>query len=215
MRYHRDDVVRRALEVLDTWGLADLSMRRLAGELGVQPSALYHHVADKQTLLGLVADEVLARGRRHDTLGGAGEWDEQVAARCRALRDAVLAFRDGAELVATARSFGLGALGPERELTALLTGAALPDDLARTASRTLVHFVLGHAGDEQTHLQADSAGALGGTTHDGGPHEVSDFEPGLAIVLDGIRAHVAGTVATPARPAAGPGRAGGGGRGPS
>ncbi len=190
MRYHRDDVVRRALEVLDTWGLADLSMRRLAGELGVQPSALYHHVADKQTLLGLVADEVLGRGRRPPALS-SGRWDEQVAERCRALRDATLAYRDGAELVATARSFGLGALTPERDLTALLAGAGLSDDLARTAARTLVHFVLGHAGDEQTHLQADSVGALSGTRGgQGGPREVSDFEPGLAIVLDGIRARV-------------------------
>ena len=56
MRYHRDDVVARALEVLDTYGLGDLTMRRLGTELGVQPSALYHHFATKQLLLAAVAD---------------------------------------------------------------------------------------------------------------------------------------------------------------
>ncbi|MFC6344543.1 TetR family transcriptional regulator, partial [Nocardioides hankookensis] len=64
MRYHREDVVDRALVVLDTYGLADLTMRRLGTELGVQPSALYHHFPNKQRLLAAVAYEVLARGRR-------------------------------------------------------------------------------------------------------------------------------------------------------
>ena len=51
MRYRRGDIVERAVLVLDQFGLADLSMRRLAAELGLQPSALYHHVASKQELL--------------------------------------------------------------------------------------------------------------------------------------------------------------------
>ena len=104
------------------------------------------------------------------------------------LREAVLAYRDGAEVVATARAFGLGAGGPERELAGLLSAAGLDERLVRTAARTLVHFVLGHAGDEQTHLQADSAGALGPAA---GPRAEADFDAGLAIVLDGIRVRVA------------------------
>ena len=64
MRNHRGDVVERALHVLDRYGLADLTMRRLATELGVQPSALYHHFPNKQALLAAVADEVLRRGHR-------------------------------------------------------------------------------------------------------------------------------------------------------
>ncbi|MER2093167.1 MAG: TetR family transcriptional regulator, partial [Saccharopolyspora rectivirgula] len=48
MRYHRGDVVDRAIAVLDEYGLESLTMRRLAAELGVQPSALYHHVPNKQ-----------------------------------------------------------------------------------------------------------------------------------------------------------------------
>lgn len=186
MAHHRDDVVRHALEVLDTYGLADLTMRRLAAGLGVQPSALYHHVADKQTLLGLVADEILARGRRPAPVGGP--WDAVVGARCGELRDAVLAYRDGAEVVATARAFGLGAGSAERDLVGALAGAGLGPTLERTAARTLVHFVLGHATDEQTHLQADSAGALPGSD---GPRAASDFEAGLALVLDGVRVRVA------------------------
>ena len=88
MRYHRGDVVDRALVVLDGYGLADLTMRRLGGELGVQPSALYHHFPNKQSLLAAVADELLERGRRTPRPSG---WDARVEAVCTELRDAMLA----------------------------------------------------------------------------------------------------------------------------
>jgi TetR/AcrR family tetracycline transcriptional repressor len=183
VRYHRADVVDRALAVLDTYGLADLTMRRIGGELGVQPSALYHHFPNKQSLLAAVADEILARGRRHVTSGQRpAAWDARVKAVCTELRDAMLAYRDGAELVATVRSFGLGAATPYDELAAALADGGLDRSLVPTAARTLLHFVFGHAVDEQTHLQAGSAGAIGQE-----PRESSDFALGLQIVVDGIR----------------------------
>jgi TetR/AcrR family tetracycline transcriptional repressor len=179
VRYHRATVVEQALGVLDAYGLADLTMRRLGAELGVQPSALYHHFATKQLLLAAVADEILARGPR-----GARPvaWDERVAAVCSELREAMLAYRDGAELVATAYSFGLGAAAPYDELVAALGDGGLDPGLVPTAARTLLHFVFGHVTDEQTHLQAGSAGAI-----DDQPRGSSDFGLGLAIMLDGIR----------------------------
>jgi AcrR family transcriptional regulator len=180
MRYHREDVVQRAIVVLDTYGLADLTMRRLGAELGVQPSALYHHFANKQSLLAAVADEILARGRRASS--EQLPWDARVLAVCAELRDAMLAYRDGAEVVATVHAFGLGAQAPGRELEAALADGGLGPDLRRTAARTLLHYVFGHVSEEQTHLQASSAGAI-----DGPPASESDFELGLAIVMDGIR----------------------------
>ncbi len=182
MRYHRADVVDQALGVLDAYGLADLTMRRLGSELGVQPSALYHHFANKQPLLAAVADEILARGP-HAPRPDA--WDERVAATCTELRDAMLAYRDGAELVATAYSFGLGATTPYDDLVDALADGGLDPELVPVAARTLLHFVFGHVTDEQTHLQAGSAGAI-----EDGPRTESDFAAGLGIVLDGIRVSV-------------------------
>ncbi len=187
MRYHRADVVDRALDVLDRYGLADLTMRRLGAELGVRPSALYHHVASKQVLLAAVADELLARGRRPRT---ATTWDARVAEVCAELRDAMLAYRDGAEVVATVHAFGLGATEPGEAITEALQDAGLAREVVTTATRTLLHFVFGHAADEQTHLQAGSAGAIPGE-----PREGSDFGLGLALVLDGIRVRVPGASA--------------------
>src|SRR3546814_17178592 len=88
-------------------------MRRLCSELGVQPSALYHHFANKQTLLAALADEILERGRRERSASG---WDAKVLELGRELRDAMLAWRDGAELVATVHAFGLGSARPAEDL---------------------------------------------------------------------------------------------------
>lgn len=192
-RNNRADVVDRALDVLDRFGLADLTMRRLGAELGVRPSALYHHVASKQVLLAAVADEVLLRGPRHPR---PEAWHGAVAAVCSELRDAMLAYRDGAELVATVRAFGLGAHTPYDELVALLAGAGLPAATAEVGATTLLHFVLGHTVDEQTHLQAGSAGAI-----DAPPRESSSFALGLELVLDGLRTRLATRPARRARPA--------------
>jgi AcrR family transcriptional regulator len=189
VRHHREDVVARALVVLDQYGLADLTMRRLGTELGVQPSALYHHFANKQVLLAAVADEILARGAR--PLPDAG-WEERTRTSCHALRDACLAWRDGAEVVATARAFGLGGQAPYDELVGVLTGGGVGEELAATAARTLLHYVLGHVMDEQLQRQAGSAGALHAGASDPLTHDhTADVTTGVDLVLTGLRARVA------------------------
>ena len=59
MQLHKRDVVEAATAILDNYGIADLTMRRLARELNVSPGALYWHFANKQQLLGAVADRIL------------------------------------------------------------------------------------------------------------------------------------------------------------
>lgn len=187
MRHRREDVVDRALLVLDRHGLPDLTMRRLATELGVQPSAIYHHFADKQTLLAAVADQILERGARPLP---EGAWDDRARAACLVLRDACLAWRDGAEVVATARAFGLGGAAPHAGLVEVLGEGLGDEELAATAARTLVHFVLGHATDEQLRRQAGSAGAL--EADDLERDFTAEVTTGVDLVLAGLRARVAG-----------------------
>lgn len=183
MRYRRADIVGRAVDILDRHGLADLSMRRIAAELGLQPSALYHHFASKQELLAAVADELLARGSRPDAVDGS--WDVEVVALSRELRDAMLAYRDGAELVATVHAFGLGVRAPADRLTAALSGGGFDHSFARAAAMTVLHFVFGHVSDEQTQLQANSVGAIDVDPADGS--RGGSFDLGLSLILDGIR----------------------------
>jgi TetR/AcrR family tetracycline transcriptional repressor len=189
MRYHRTDIVERAIGVLDLYGLPDLSMRRIAGELGLQPSALYHHFDSKQALLAAVADELLVRGARADV--PTEPWDVRVVALSRELRDAMLAYRDGAELIATVHAFGLGAAAPAERLTAAIVGGGFDEEFAGSAATTILYFVFGHVSDEQTHLQANSVGAIDAPV-DGGSSE--SFELGLSLILDGIRLRVPASV---------------------
>ena len=183
MRYHRSDVVARAIEVLDEYGLESLTMRRLASELGVQPSALYHHVPNKQSLLAAVADEILQRGGRPRR---AERWDRRAIEICAELRDAMLAYRDGAEVVVTAHTFGLGAGEPATALRSALGDGGLPGDLVDVGTRAILHLVFGHTVEEQTAMQAASAGAI-----DRNPDGGGDFERSLELLLDGLRARVA------------------------
>lgn len=176
-RYRREDVVAHALELLEHGGLPDLTMRRLGADLGVQPSALYHHFANKQSLLAAMADSLLAQV----AWPRGGDWQDRAAATCEALREALLSRRDGAELVATVWSFGLGAEAPYTLLVETLDDLGDLGDLAPTAARTLLHFVYGHALDEQTRRQAAEAGAIEVDLRE------SDFEVGLGIVLAGLQ----------------------------
>jgi DNA-binding transcriptional regulator YhcF (GntR family) len=52
----RDDVVRAAIAVADAEGLATLSMRRIAAELGIPTMSLYQHVASKEDLVTHMID---------------------------------------------------------------------------------------------------------------------------------------------------------------
>jgi len=166
-----DDVVSGALEVLDSHGLEFCSMRRVAGHLGIQPSALYHHVPDKQTLLALMADEIVAGV----VVPSAGSIEQRAETVCRSLRSAMLAIRDGADVVATASAFRLGASRVEAELAQVLGD--------RIGARTLLLFVFGHAQATQMHQLASSVGVIEPDS------DLDDsFDRGLHIVLAGLAA---------------------------
>jgi AcrR family transcriptional regulator len=53
-------VLDAAVAVADREGLAALTMRSLAGELGVKPMSLYHHVSSKDEILDAIVDAVFA-----------------------------------------------------------------------------------------------------------------------------------------------------------
>jgi len=56
----RDQVVAAAQRTMTERGVAGLSLRAVAAELGVAPNAIYSHVADKDALVDAVLDDVLA-----------------------------------------------------------------------------------------------------------------------------------------------------------
>lgn len=184
-RHDRDGVVDTALDLLDRVGLPDLSMRRLATELGVQPSALYWHFDSKQELLAAVADRILAR--IPDTL--ATVEPERALAAAQSVRDALLTYRDGAEVVMSTHALGLGS-GRARDVLVTALGAG-PD--AEEGADVLLQFILGHTLLVQQRLHAQSYGAAAdqGTQDPSGSIE-NTFDAGIRTFLAGLRSPAGG-----------------------
>ena len=84
----RDAIVTAAVQLLDREGLAALSMRRLAEELGTGAASLYWHVGSKDGLLDLVFDHVIGEGKVPDP--DPDRWQEQLKEVARAQRAASL-----------------------------------------------------------------------------------------------------------------------------
>jgi TetR/AcrR family tetracycline transcriptional repressor len=186
---NKTDILTGSLAILDEYGLADLTMRRLATALKVQPGALYWHFPDKQTLLGAVADRILAPLEEPVPVG---EWADQLTELAYRLRDALLAHRDGAELVsATYASRLTTSKVREKMVSALIRGGLARAD-AELGAYTLLYYILGHTVDEQSRMQMDSAGAL---PDDASPlYETPDttarFDFGLQLFVSGVRARL-------------------------
>lgn len=177
MALTRTAIVTTALGILDDYGLADLSMRRIAGALGAAPAALYWHFANKQSLLAGLAAELLTGlrgpdGLRRDSLTG---W-------CIDLRDRLLAHRDGAELVSSVLAMRLLEVSPVDLLTGSLVDSGFPEHHAGPAAALVVHFVLGHTLDRQGYAQSLQLGIAGPP----GPDPDTAFTYGLALLVGAL-----------------------------
>lgn len=73
----RDRIVDSALALAKEYGLAAVSMRRLAKELDVQPMSLYYHIPSRAVLMVLMAERSIASVSPAPT---AAAWDDQLVA---------------------------------------------------------------------------------------------------------------------------------------
>ena len=184
MALTRDHVVSTAVELLRRYGLADLSMRRLARELDVQPGAIYWHVASKQELLVEVAAALLAE------LPGVREevpQSEALAALVElatAVRAALAPVPDAADVVGMAYAAERGSVTALRELRGLVGRAGVPADSCDAVTDLLVHHILGSVALEQNERLAQ-AGDAGRAGRDGA--EVArSFAVGLEVIVRGL-----------------------------
>jgi TetR/AcrR family tetracycline transcriptional repressor len=145
----RGQIVAAALDLLDEAGLDGLTLRQLAGRLGIRAPTLYWHVRDKRELLDLLAaailDEALAAWREPQP---GQPWWEWLAARARAMRAALLAHRDSARIVAGNRPPESSLPGIERQLRALGGAGFTPRD-GLLALLALNAYVIGDVIDQQ------------------------------------------------------------------
>jgi AcrR family transcriptional regulator len=82
----RERVLRGAVAVADAGGLAGLTIRSLAQELGVKPMSVYHHVANKDEILDGIVDIVFSEIELPST---AGSWRTEITKRAFSARAAL------------------------------------------------------------------------------------------------------------------------------
>jgi TetR/AcrR family transcriptional regulator, tetracycline repressor protein len=174
---NHDEVIDTAADLLRAHGLADLTMRRLARELDVQPGALYWHVDNKQTLLVRVAERMLA-----DVTTAAGSTPpEGIRRLAQGIRAAILPVPDGSDVVALGYALDPTSVPAFVRLRRMV--GQLCDSAESTAAATdlIVHHVLGAVGVEQNRRAADL------------PTREADaaFDRGLDLALASITANTA------------------------
>ncbi len=104
MKVNREILTRGALKLLNEVGLEQLTLRRLGAELKVQATAIYWHFKTKEELIDEMATLVLAEGARQLVPAKeSSDWSVWAASFGTGLRTTLLAYRDGARMVAGSR----------------------------------------------------------------------------------------------------------------
>ena len=104
MPLDRQQVIDEALRLADDEGLDALSLRTLAGRLGVQAPTLYWHIGSKVELLDALADAIMDDAIRAVPASRPDDdWADWLLTALVELRAAMLRHRDGARIVSGAR----------------------------------------------------------------------------------------------------------------
>jgi AcrR family transcriptional regulator len=139
----RDDIVRTAVKVLDRDGLDTFSMRRMAAELGTAAtSALYWRIANKNDLLELAVDEVLAEAL---VPTGSGDWRDQVTILATAAYEALWAHPWATQLLASHAGLGPNYQGLAERILNVLSSAGFKGVHLDAAVSAIFHYLIGAA----------------------------------------------------------------------
>ena len=115
-----DIIVGTAVGIIEKGGLGSLSMRQLAGLLDVTPTAIYYHVRDKDALLDLCAQAILARIPETDPALG---WPRQLRALILEQQRLFIRYPGLARFLLVHRDSSVAALHWGEAILAILHGA--------------------------------------------------------------------------------------------
>jgi AcrR family transcriptional regulator len=154
----RDQVLAAALQIIDEDGVDALTMRRLGQALDRNPMGIYRHAADKDALLDLVVEHVVAELVVPHEAGRDGEdhvdWETALRRTAHAFRQISLAHPNVVPLLVTRSITGplalrpLGTLRPLEELLEVFMSAGFDQHGALHAARLFTGFLYGHIQDE-------------------------------------------------------------------
>jgi AcrR family transcriptional regulator len=124
-------------------GAEGVSVRGIAGRLGVVPTAVYTYFPNRAAVLGALVDRVLGQVRVPPENGMVGNWRAQVTAMACALRAQLLAEPGVVALMAGVPLRGPHALALGEALLDVLADGGLDATAAARASYALQVYVLG------------------------------------------------------------------------
>jgi AcrR family transcriptional regulator len=136
-----DRIAAAALAVIDRDGLAALSMRAVAAELGMGTMSLYRYVTDREQLEGLVVDLVLSDV--DTTPPGRAGWTRQVTVLLDRVRHAVAAHPEVVPLTLTHRHTARSVLRWAEAVLGVLTKAGFTGAQRVIALRALLSYLTG------------------------------------------------------------------------
>jgi TetR/AcrR family transcriptional regulator, tetracycline repressor protein len=195
----RAQIVEAALDLLDAEGLSGVTTRRVATQLGIKSASLYWHIRDREELLDLLSDRIVADARWPDS---STEWREQVERLMHEYLRCLLDHRDAARVVAGRPPRGPNRLRGAEMLLRTLVRTGLSGQESIDAGLVLTTYVVGFALEEQAsarplpatldedfiHRYPTLSGLADLALNEAGS---SRFGYGLALVLDGISARIA------------------------
>lgn len=151
--HSRDEIAAAAVRVADAEGLAAVSMRRVATELGTGTTSLYRYVDGKDELFDLMVDRAMGDGRPPVP---TGNWRADLAAVAHAQRAMMLRHPWLVRLPATRPVLGPNTLAWLEATYAAVDVPGLDADEVLAQAATLLTFVRGHALEELTEREAGS-----------------------------------------------------------
>lgn len=145
-----------ALKLLTEGGADQVSVRRIAADVGVAPNAVYTYFPSKAAVLGALVERILGEVDL-DALADPGRpWRERVTALALDLRARLVAQPGAVTLLLGGPMDGPHALALGESLLTVLTDAGLDLDEAARASYLLIVYVLGAIALEVAELDPTS-----------------------------------------------------------
>ena len=201
----RDRALAAAVALADAEGLASLTMRRLAQELGVEAMSLYHHVANKNDILDGMVDVVFAEIALPPTDLG---WKSALRVRGHSVRSALTRHPWAVTVIESRTTPGAANLRHHDAVIGCLRDAGFSIPLTAHAYSVLDAYIFGFVFQE-IQLPFDTTGETQEVTGaildamplDDYPHLVelarehvmkpgytygAEFDYGLDLVLDGL-----------------------------
>jgi len=202
----RDRILRAGLELADASGVEALTMRRLGEELGFEAMSLYRHVANKEDLLDGMLDLVVGEWELSQA---EGDWADAIRASARSVHDALRRHRWAARLLVTGVRMQPARLAYMDALLATLRRGGFAVDRTYYLYHLIDGFIFGFSlweiaytstapdfQERATKLMQsvpwedypDLAEHRDQHMSEGPHHEVSSFDVGLDLILEGLSA---------------------------